>query len=55
LEAKDWARKSKVEPQMKQPARNVAIFDWVAMLEDTEFTDQIYQIALVHLGGDPAG
>ena len=40
---------------MKQPARNVAIFDWVAMLEDTEFTDQIYQIALVHLGGDPAG
>ena len=54
-EAKDWARKSKAEPQMKQTAKNGAIFDWVAKLEDTKFTGQIYQIALGHLKGDTAG
>ena len=53
-EAKDWARKSKVEPQMKQTGKNGAIFDWLAMLEDTEFTGQIYQIALGHLKSDTA-
>ena len=52
-EAKDWARKSK----MKQIAKNgaIPIFDWLAMLEDTRFTGQIYQIALGQLEGDTAG
>lgn len=40
---------------MKQTAKNGAIFDWLAKLEDTEFTGQIYQIALVHLNSDTAG
>lgn len=53
-EAKDWVRKSKVELQMKQTAKNGALFDWVAMLENTGFTGQIYQIALGHLTGDTA-
>jgi len=53
-EAKDWVRKSKVELQMKQTAKNGALFDWVAMLENTGFTRQIYQIALGHLTGDTA-
>ena len=40
---------------MKQTAKNRAIFDWLAMLEDARFTGQIYQIALDHLEGDTAG
>ena len=39
---------------MKQTAKNGAIFDWLATLEDTGFTGQIYQIALGHLEGDTA-
>jgi len=38
---------------MKQTAKNGAIFDWLAMLGDTRFTGQIYQIAL-GLEGDTA-
>jgi len=40
---------------MKETAKNGAIFDWLAMLEDTGFTGQIYSIALGHLVGDSAG
>jgi hypothetical protein len=39
---------------MKETAKNGAIFDWLAMLEDTGFTGQICHIASGHLEGDAA-